>query len=156
MTFSHVDEHGKLSMVDVGDKNVTRRVAVAGGRITFSDAVYNAIALNTVAKGNVLNTAEVAGILAAKKVPDLIPLCHQVPLSKVSVDFDLQKSYIDITATAICVAQTGVEMEALQAVSTALLTIYDMCKAIDKTMVISDIRLLSKTGGKSGEYTRAT
>lgn len=154
MTFSHIDEHGKLSMVDVGDKSVTRRVAKAGGRITFSEAVYNAIALNTVAKGNVLNTAEVAGILAAKKVPDLIPLCHQVALSKVSIDFDLQKNYIDITATAVCVAQTGVEMEALQAVSTALLTIYDMCKAIDKTMVISDIRLLSKTGGKSGEFVR--
>jgi len=140
-------------MVDVGGKTATRRTAVAYGEISITDPVYEAIISNTIAKGNVLTTAEVAGILAAKKVPELIPLCHQIPISKVSIDFTVKKDRIEVYATVSCTAVTGVEMEALQAVTTALLTIYDMCKAIDKSMVISDIKLMSKTGGKSGDYT---
>ncbi len=155
MDFSHLDEHGNLFMVDVGDKIPTRRTAVVSGKIYISEAVYDAISSNTVAKGNVLTTAEVAGILAAKKVPDMIPLCHQIPISKVNIRFTVEKRFVEAEATVICVAKTGVEMEAMQAVSTALLTIYDMCKAIDKSMTISDICLITKTGGKSGDFSRA-
>jgi cyclic pyranopterin phosphate synthase len=131
-------------------------VAVAGGSVQMKKATLNLITDNLIAKGNVFETARLAGIMAAKKTSDLIPLCHPLNITSVSVDFKPVKSKnrIDITAQAKCTGQTGVEMEALTAASVAALTIYDMCKAVDKAMVISDIMLLKKSGGKSGEWKR--
>jgi cyclic pyranopterin phosphate synthase len=152
---SHLDDQGRARMVDVGAKPVTARAALAEGFITLQPATLRAIAEGTVPKGEVLGTARIAGILAAKRCGDLIPLCHPLPIESVEVNFDLpeltpnneQPVRLRITATAKITAKTGVEMEALIAVSLAALTIYDMCKAIDKTMVIGEIKLLNKTGG---------
>jgi cyclic pyranopterin phosphate synthase len=139
-------------MVDVSAKAATMREAVAGGRIDMSAEAVRAIADGLVKKGDVLATARIAGIMAAKKTAEIIPLCHPLALSSVEVDLTLDEKGVAVRATARLTGQTGVEMEALTAASAALLTVYDMAKAIDKVMVIGDIRLLSKTGGKSGDW----
>jgi cyclic pyranopterin phosphate synthase len=144
-SLTHLDASGNARMVDVGDKPITRREAIAEGFITLQPATLAAITAGSVPKGEVLNTARIAGILAAKRCGEMIPLCHPLPLESVAIDFDLQQSRIRIQATARVTAKTGVEMEALTAVTVAALTIYDMCKSIDKQMVIEGIRLLSKT-----------
>lgn len=151
---THLDATGAAQMVDVGGKRITRREAVATGRITMSAPAAAAIREGSVKKGDVLATARIAGIMAAKKTADLIPLCHPLPLTSVSIDFTLDEAGVTVTATAATEAQTGVEMEALTAASVALLTLYDMAKALDKAMVLGDIKLLSKTGGKSGDWRR--
>jgi len=145
MSLTHTDDQGRASMVDVSEKPALTRVAVAEGFIQLQKSTLDLIHQNGLKKGDVLAVARVAGIQAAKQTQMLIPLCHQIPLSKVAVDFQMQALGIHITVTTKTVAATGVEMEALTAVSLAALTIYDMCKAVDKTMVISDIRLISKT-----------
>ncbi len=141
---THLDQSGKANMVDVGDKPESKRTAVAEGFIFLQNETLNMIRENTVKKGDVLSIAEIAGIMAAKKTPELIPLCHQINLNKVEVRATIQDIGVRITATAKCTGKTGVEMEALTAVSIGLLTIYDMCKAVDKNMRISDIVLLEK------------
>jgi|SRR5579859_1992575 len=153
--FSHLDDKGQARMVDVGAKPTTAREAIAEGYITLASATLRAIAEEKTPKGEVLNTARIAGIMAAKRCGDLIPLCHPLPVESVEVHFDLPELEPDhtqpvplyIKAIARITAKTGVEMEALTAVSIAALTIYDMCKAIDKQMVIGEIKLVSKTGG---------
>lgn len=149
---THLDEDGAARMVDVSAKASTVREAVARGRIDMSEKAAQAIAAGLVKKGDVLAVARVAGIMAAKKTAELIPLCHPLPLSAATVDFSIDATGVTATATARTAAQTGVEMEALTAVSVALLTIYDMAKAIDKAMTIHGISLRSKTGGKSGDW----
>ena len=149
---THLDADGAAHMVDVGDKAVTRREAIATGTITMSDAALTAIRDGAVKKGDVLAVARVAGIMAAKRTSDLIPLCHPLPITRVSLDLVPEADGITATATVATDGKTGVEMEALTAVSTALLTVYDMAKAIDKAMTIKDIRLLEKRGGRSGEW----
>ena len=153
---THLDEHGHARMVDVSEKSVTSRTAVATGAVYMQPATLAAIRDGAAPKGDVLAAARIAGIMAAKRTPDLIPLCHTLLLSKVTVDFELdsERNCVAIMATVRCQGQTGVEMEALTAVSVAALTIYDMAKAIEKTMTIGDIRLLEKQGGKSGEWRR--
>lgn len=152
---THLDEHGRASMVDVADKAVTSREAVAQGDVRMLPATLQIISDGEMPKGDVLATARIAGIMAAKRTPELIPLCHTLMLSKVAVDFELDRaeSRVIITATVRCKGTTGVEMEALTAVSAAALTIYDMAKAVEKTMMIGNIRLLEKRGGKSGDWT---
>ncbi|MFM5955046.1 MAG: cyclic pyranopterin monophosphate synthase MoaC [Novosphingobium sp.] len=152
---THLDEQGKARMVDVGGKAETRRVAVAEGRIAMSPAALAAIRDGAVPKGDVLAAARIAGIMAAKKTAELIPLCHPLALDAVTVDFSLEDNGVRAAASASLTGRTGVEMEALTAVSVALLTIYDMAKAIDKAMVISGIRLIEKLGGKSGPWRAA-
>jgi len=153
---THLDERGHATMVDVGDKATTVRTAVARGEVRMAPATLAAIRDGAVPKGDVLAAARIAGIMAAKKTPDLIPLCHTLLLSKVAVDFviDEAASRVVITATVRCTGQTGVEMEALTAVSVAALTIYDMAKALEKMMTIADIHLVEKHGGKSGDWLR--
>jgi cyclic pyranopterin phosphate synthase len=153
---THFDKNGQALMVDVSGKETTHRTATASGLIKISPAVYAAIASGTAQKGDVLGVARIAGIMAAKNTSNVIPLCHPLPLNKCSLDFELLSSPCAVKATAVVkvTGLTGVEMEALHAVSVALLTIYDMCKAIDKRMEISDIHLDNKTGGKSGEFIR--
>ena len=150
---THLDEHGSAAMVDISAKVATVREAVAEGRIMMSAQALDAIREGAVKKGDVLAVARIAGIMAAKKTSELIPLCHPLALSKVAVDFEFEETAIRVTAMARLTGQTGVEMEAITAASIALLTIYDMAKAVDKSMVISGIRLMSKTGGKSGNWT---
>ena len=149
---THLDERGAARMVDVGDKAVTARVAVAEGHIRLCAEALAAIVEGAVKKGDVLATARIAGIMAAKRTSDLIPLCHPLPLSSVVVDLAPGEGRITATATVRTTGQTGVEMEALTAVSVALLTIYDMAKALDRAMVIEGLRLLEKRGGKSGDW----
>lgn len=149
---THLDEHGNARMVDVGGKAETRRTAVATGRITMSAEALSAIRAGDVPKGDVLAAARIAGIMAAKKTGELIPLCHPLALDSVTVDFTFEDDTLRATATASLTGKTGVEMEALTATSVALLTVYDMAKALDKGMVIESVRLLSKTGGKSGDW----
>ena len=153
---THIDEKGQVRMVDVTPKKPTERMAQAGGMISMSPETFDAIQNQKVIKGNVLETARIAGIMAAKKTAELIPMCHPLNITHIQIDFspDKAKSCIDIEATVRAIDQTGVEMEAITAVSVAALTIYDMCKAIDKEMTISKIHLLKKTGGKSGTYAR--
>lgn len=148
---THVDEQGRVQMVDVGEKAVTQRRAVARGRVLMQPATLALISAGNMKKGDVLTTAQLAGIMAAKQTSNLIPLCHPLMLNKVHVSCTLneENSCIDIEATAKVSGKTGVEMEALTAVSVAALTIYDMAKAADQTMQITDIRLVEKTGGKS-------
>lgn len=155
MGLTHVDEEGRAQMVDVGDKAVTARTAVASGSVRMSAATVEAIRQHRTPKGDPLEVARLAGIMAAKRTAELIPLCHPLPLNHADVQLEVTEDGIAITATARTESKTGVEMEALTAVSVAALTIYDMCKAIDKAMVITDIRLESKTGGRSGNYERA-
>ena len=151
---SHLDPGGAARMVDVSGKPDTAREARAGGRISMSAEAFRALIEGDAKKGDVLGTARIAGIMAAKRTAELIPLCHALPLAKISVAFEPDENThsVAIVATAKTVAQTGVEMEALTAVSLAALTIYDMLKAVDKSMRIGEIRLLEKTGGKSGRY----
>ena len=153
---SHFDTEGNAIMVDVSEKAETTRTAIASGIIKVNDAVMEAVVNKTVQKGDVLGVARVAGIMAAKQTPHLIPMCHPLLLSKCAVDFEVNETENTIKAscTVKIKGQTGVEMEALTGVSVALLTIYDMCKAIDKRMEISDIHLEYKAGGKSGEFVR--
>jgi cyclic pyranopterin phosphate synthase len=157
-SFTHIDGKGRIRMVDVTDKTPTVRTAVAGGTVSVKPETLTMIADQKVKKGNVLETARIAGIMAAKKTSDLIPMCHPLKLTHVQVDFqsDDANHCIDINASVRTVDQTGVEMEALTAVSAAALTIYDMCKSYDREMTISNIRLLEKTGGKSGTFIRKT
>ena len=145
MDFSHIDESGRVKMVDVSGKPVIKRTAVATGTVHLKDETAKMIIDGLIKKGDPLATARVAGIMAAKRTGDLIPLCHPLPLDSVTVDFEIEENRIDIRAEAVATARTGVEMEALAAVSVAALTIYDMCKAVDKGIVIGDIRLESKT-----------
>jgi len=149
---THLDEAGAAHMVDVGAKATTSREAIAEGRISMSAEALSAIRDGTAKKGDVLAVARVGGIMAAKKTSDLIPLCHPIALTSVTVDFDFEDNGIRVTATARTAGQTGVEMEALTAASVALLTLYDMAKALDKGMVMSGIRLLAKSGGRSGDW----
>ena len=149
---THLDEAGAARMVDVGHKPATERRAVAGGRIAMSREAAAAIRDGAVAKGDVLAVARIAGIMAAKRTADLIPLCHPLPLTSVEVSLSVEDDGVAVTATAAPTGQTGVEMEAMVAASTALLTLYDMAKAIDKGMIVQHVRLLSKTGGKSGDW----
>ncbi len=153
---THFDEVGNARMVDVGGKHDTVREATAAGNIAMSETAFQLVKSGTMSKGDVLGVARIAGVMAAKKVDSLIPLCHPLLINKVNIDFRLvdADNSIDIFATVGISGKTGVEMEALTAVSVAALTIYDMCKAVDKSMVIGDIRLLKKSGGKSGTYVR--
>lgn len=155
-TFTHLDQEGRVRMVDVTEKKQTDRVATAQGIISMDPNTFEMVRHQTVKKGNVLETARIAGIMAAKKTSDLIPMCHPLNITHLQIDFfsDENSSSIRIEATARILGQTGVEMEALTAVSVAALTIYDMCKSSDKTMTISDIYLLEKAGGKSGTFVR--
>jgi cyclic pyranopterin phosphate synthase len=154
MKLSHVDDEGRIKMVGVGHKPDAERMAVARGEIRMKPETLRLIVEGEAPKGDVLTTAQIAGIMAAKHTHTLIPLCHPLPLTKVNVEFEIDEdaSRIEITATARCTGKTGVEMEALTAVSVAALTIYDMAKAAEKTMRIGEIRLMRKTGGKSGEW----
>lgn len=156
MGLTHIDERGKARMVDVTAKAATEREAVAKGRVLMKKETLDLILANEVKKGDVLGVARVAGIMAAKKTGEMIPLCHPLNITSVTVDFTpiQDPPSIEITATAKIASQTGVEMEAMTAVSVAALTVYDMCKAADKGMVMTDIRLVKKTGGKSGTYIR--
>ena len=149
---THLGEDGSAHMVDVGGKVATARRAVASGRITMAPEVLAAIRDGDAPKGDVLGTARIAGIMAAKRTGELIPLCHPLGLEAVNIDFDYEESAIRVTATASLTGKTGVEMEAMTGVSVALLTIYDMAKALDKGMVISEVRLVAKSGGKSGDW----
>jgi cyclic pyranopterin phosphate synthase len=151
---THFDERGSARMVDVGDKAETHRVAVAEGRIRMLPATFAQVKAGTAKKGDVLGVARIAAIQAAKRTAELIPLCHPVPLTAVHVDFDLDEAGSQVTCRARveCTARTGVEMEALTAVQVGLLTIYDMCKAVDRGMVMDGVRVVEKRGGKSGTY----
>ncbi len=154
---THLDKDGRASMVDVGNKETTSREAVAEGSVYMAPATLSAIRDGAVPKGDVLASARIAGIMAAKRTPDLIPLCHPLPLTKISIDFEIDEpeNRVIITAAVRCKGRTGVEMEALTAVSVAALTIYDMAKALEKTMTIGDVQLLQKRGGKSGDWQRS-
>lgn len=156
LKLSHIDEKGKARMVDVTAKGTTVREAIAEGRVLMQPSTLNLIQGAGLPKGDVLAVARIAGIMAAKRTDVLIPLCHPLPLTGIDIQFaaDAEAGEIVITATVKTVGQTGVEMEALTAVSIAALTVYDMCKAVDKLMTITDVRLLSKKGGKSGTFTR--
>ncbi len=156
MALSHIDEQGRARMVDVGAKAETARVATARGRVRMQPETLALVLRGGVAKGDVIAVARLAGIMAAKRTGELIPLCHPLPITSVDVDVtpDEAASALDIEATARIVGKTGVEMEALTAVSVAALTIYDMCKAVDRGMTIEAVRLVHKAGGKSGEYRR--
>lgn len=149
---THLDESGAAHMVDVGAKPAASRRAVAGGRITMSAEALGAIRSGNAPKGDVLSTARIAGIMAAKRTADLIPLCHPLALTKVGIDFSWEADGIAVTATVATTGPTGVEMEALTAASVALLTLYDMAKALDRAMILGDIRLLEKSGGRSGDW----
>jgi cyclic pyranopterin phosphate synthase len=153
---THFNEQGRAHMVEVGGKSVTKRTAVAAGEVRMAPETMEKIRAGTVKKGDVLSVAQVAGIQAAKHTWELIPMCHQLPLTGVDITFSLSDDpcQVDILATVSCTGVTGVEMEALTAVSAAALTIYDMCKAAQKDMTITNIRLLEKSGGKSGDYHR--
>ena len=151
---THFDKNGNPSMVDINQKNLTVRVAIATGKIFMKTNTLKKILDLEIKKGDVLNVAKLAGIMAAKKTDELIPLCHSIPLSYVNVDLEpnIEESSVKITAEASLVGKTGVELEALTAVSVAGLTIYDMCKAIDREMMLTNIKLIHKSGGKSGEF----
>ncbi|MAJ87090.1 MAG: cyclic pyranopterin monophosphate synthase MoaC [Cellvibrionales bacterium TMED148] len=149
---THLNAAGEAHMVDVSNKEVTSRIATAQSVVELSQKIVDAIASEKLAKGDLFGAARIAGIQAAKKCSELIPLCHPLPLTKIAVDIELVKESLVIIALCKTNARTGVEMEALSAVSVAALTIYDMCKGLDKAIIIRDIRLLSKTGGKSGDW----
>jgi len=151
---SHMDEEGRVRMVDTSAKEATPRRAVASARVLMSPATVEAVRAHRTPKGDPLETARLAGIMAAKRTAELIPLCHSLPLTHVEVRATVEDWGVGLEAEAATRAQTGVEMEALTAVSVAALTVYDMCKAVDKAMTITDVRLESKTGGKSGDYRR--
>ncbi|MDY6906186.1 MAG: cyclic pyranopterin monophosphate synthase MoaC [Thermodesulfobacteriota bacterium] len=152
--FTHIDEKGRVQMVDVGGKDDTHRTAIACGAIKMNGETFTALQSGDVKKGNVLETARIAGIMAAKKTWDLVPMCHPLNITHAAVQFELdpENRRVVIEASVSTTGKTGVEMEAITAVAIAAITIYDMCKSYDKTMVISDIRLVEKTGGKSGVF----
>lgn len=153
---THIDGEGRAHMVDVGEKGVTRRTAVAVGRVRLNRAAFDLVRSGGVKKGDVLTVARVAGIMGAKRTPDIIPMCHPIPLNGVELSLTLDEARlsVEITAAVSADGRTGVEMEALTAVSVAALTVYDMCKAVQRDIAISDIRLLKKTGGVHGDYER--
>jgi cyclic pyranopterin phosphate synthase len=153
---THIDASGRARMVDVSDKDVTRREATARAIVNMQPETARLIASGGVSKGDVLAVAQVAGVMGAKRTPDLIPMCHPLPISGVDLRFDLdvERARLEIQATVRVTSRTGVEMEALTAASIAALTVYDMCKAVDREMSIGNVELLHKLGGKSGEYTR--
>lgn len=153
MEFSHFDKNGNAWMVDVSNKDETARCAIATGTITMNEECFQKVKEGSMKKGDVLTVAQIAGIMATKKCAELIPLCHPLPLTKCEITFELLDSSIQVFCTTKTTGKTGVEMEALTGVQVALLTIYDMCKAIDKNMVMSNIHLVEKTGGKSGHFT---
>jgi len=154
--FTHFNEQGRAKMVDVGEKPVSVRTAVAAGRVLVSRETFALIRSGGMKKGDVLTVAQIAGVMGAKRTPDLIPMCHPILIDGINLELYLDEARcsVEIEATVSCAGRTGVEMEALTAVSTAALTVYDMCKAVQKDMVISDIRLLNKTGGVHGDYER--
>ena len=154
--FTHFNDEGRARMVDVGEKDITRRRAVAAGRVLVNAQTLSLIKSGGMKKGDVLTVAQVAGIMGAKHTPDLIPMCHPVTMDGIDLSLSLDESRcsVEITATVTCDGRTGVEMEALTAVSAAALTVYDMCKAVQKDMVIADVRLLEKTGGVHGSFHR--
>ncbi len=154
MKFTHFNESGRAHMVEVSEKEDTKRVAVAMGNIKMKKETINMIKDGLIKKGDVLSVAQIGGIMGAKKASDLIPMCHNIFLTGADISFNILEDSIEIQAEVKTVGKTGVEMEALTAVSLAALTIYDMCKAVDKDMVIGDIKLIRKSGGKSGEYIR--
>ncbi len=151
---SHLDEKGQAHMVDVSEKAITSRSATAGARVAMQPTTIAMISAGTAAKGDVLATARIAGIQAAKKTSELIPLCHPLMISKVSVDFEVSALHIDVTSTVKVEGKTGVEMEAMTACAVACLTLYDMVKAVDRGVTITDLRLIDKSGGKSGHFQR--
>ena len=154
--FTHFNEQGRAKMVDVGEKHISRRTAVAEARVLVSDETFSLIRSGGMKKGDVLTVAQIAGVMGAKRTPDLIPMCHPILMDGINLELSLDagRKSVEIKATVSCDGRTGVEMEALTAVATAALTVYDMCKAVQKDMVITEIRLLSKTGGVHGDYRR--
>ena len=154
--FTHFNDQGRAKMVNVGEKPITQRVAVAAGRVLVNEHTFSLIRSGGVKKGDVLTVAQIAGVMGAKRTPDLIPMCHIVQVEGIDLELHLdeERHSVEITASVCCDGRTGVEMEALTAVSTAALTVYDMCKAVQKDMTITDIRFLSKTGGVHGDYKR--
>ena len=152
--FSHFNDSGRARMVDVSEKKETVRTATAAGRVLVNEETFRLIKTGRMAKGDVLGTAQIGGIMGAKRTPDIIPMCHPLPITGVDIDFQMNEKdlAVEITATAKCTGVTGVEMEALTAVSVAALTVYDMCKAADRGMTITGVRLLEKHGGKSGSW----
>ncbi|AQS06588.1 cyclic pyranopterin monophosphate synthase MoaC [Clostridium beijerinckii] len=154
MEFTHFNEKGRAHMVNVSEKDETKRVAIARGLIKMKKETVDLIKDGLIKKGDVLSVAQIGGIMGVKKTSDLIPMCHNIFITGSDINFNIGEKEIEIEATVSTVGKTGVEMEALTAVTTAALTIYDMCKAVDRDMVIENIRLIKKTGGKSGEYIR--
>ena len=154
--FTHFNEQGRAKMVNVGEKPVTQRTAVAAARVLVNEQTFSLIRSGGMKKGDVLTVAQIAGVMGAKHTPDLIPMCHPILMEGINLELHLDESRrsVEITATVSCDGKTGVEMEALTAVSTAALTVYDMCKAVQKDMTITDIRLIRKTGGVHGDYNR--
>ena len=154
--FTHFNEQGRARMVDVGEKPISQRVAVAGARVLVNENTFNLIKSGGMKKGDVLTVAQIAGVMGAKRTPDIIPMCHPILMDGINLELSLdeERLSVEIKAEVRCDGRTGVEMEALSAVSIAALTVYDMCKAVQKDMVISDIRLISKTGGVHGDYYR--
>lgn len=154
--FTHFNEQGRAKMVDVGEKPVSQRVAVAGARVLVNENTFALIKSGGMKKGDVLTVAQIAGVMGAKRTPDIIPMCHPILMDGINLELSLdeERLSVEIKAEVRCDGRTGVEMEALSAVSIAALTVYDMCKAVQKDMVISDIRLISKTGGVHGDYYR--
>lgn len=154
--FTHFNDQGRAKMVNVGEKPITQRVAVAAGRVLVNEHTFSLIRSGGMKKGDVLTVAQIAGVMGAKRTPVLIPMCHIVQVEGIDLELHLdeERHSVEITASVCCDGRTGVEMEALTAVSTAALTVYDMCKAVQKDMTITDIRLLSKTGGVHGDYKR--
>lgn len=154
--FTHFNDQGRAKMVNVGEKPITQRVAVAAGRVLVNEHTFSLIRSGGMKKGDVLTVAQIVGVMGAKRTPDLIPMCHIVQVEGIDLELHLdeERHSVEITASVCCDGRTGVEMEALTAVSTAALTVYDMCKAVQKDMTITDIRLLSKTGGVHGDYKR--
>ena len=151
---SHINDRGEANMVDINNKKESKREATAIGSIILSKKALNEIKKEKISKGNVLNTARIAGIMAAKKTSDLIPLCHPIPVESIKIDFDIEDININVLAVVSTTDKTGVEMEALMAVNIACLTIYDMIKSIDKHAKINSVKLISKSGGKSGDWKR--
>lgn len=154
MKLSHFNKQGRARMIDVSEKEITHRVAIARGKVIVNSETLKLILDNKMKKGDVLSTAQIGGIMGGKMTSTLIPMCHNIVINGIDIDFNIdeQKSIIEITATAKTDSKTGIEMEALMSVSIAALTIYDMCKSVDKTIKIQDIRLIKKSGGKSGEF----
>ena len=154
--FTHFNEQGRAKMVDVGEKPLSQRVAVAGARVLVNEHTFSLIKSGGMKKGDVLTVAQIAGVMGAKRTPDIIPMCHPILMDGINLELSLDEKRlsVEIKAEVRCDGRTGVEMEALSAVSIAALTVYDMCKAVQKDMVISDIRLISKTGGVHGDYYR--